>query len=146
MPTAIHGHISSERLLHLVLWCAQGLLSASFAAMALLKLLSGSDRLVEIMPWTQNTPLWFVYALGTSELIGAFLVAAPAVTRTPQRIVGWTAAVFCMLMSIATLVHAFRAEVRLIPVTLALAGLAAFVAWGRMAHKPLETVEHTGFE
>jgi hypothetical protein len=141
MSTALHGHVSSERLLHFVLWFAQGLLAATFAAMALLKLLSDRDRLVEIMSWTESTPSWLVYTLGTLELIGAFIVAAPAVTRTPQRIVGFTAALFCALMVVATLLHALHAELRLVPVTLALAGLSAFVAWGRIMHKPLETLE-----
>lgn len=141
MPTALHGHVSSERLLHHVLWFAQGLLAATFAVMALLKLLTERDRLVEIMAWTGSTPSWLVYTLGTLELIGAFLVAAPAVTRTPQRIVGVTAAVFCALMVLATVLHALNAELRLVPVTLALAGLSAFVAWGRITHKPLEALE-----
>jgi hypothetical protein len=135
--------MSSERLLHLVLWCAQALLGLTFAAMALLKLLSEPDRLVEIMAWTQSTPHWVVYALGVLELIGALVVAAPAVTRTPQRIVGWTAAVFCALMVLSTLLHVIHGELRLVPVTLAVAGLSAFVAWGRIAHKPLEALEQS---
>ncbi len=142
MPTAIHGHVSSERLLHIVLWCAQALLGAIFAAMALLKLLSERERLVEIMTWTQSTPHWLVYALGVLELIGAFVVAAPAVTRTPQRIVGFTAAVFAVLMGIATWLHLFHGELRLALITLAIGGLSTFVAWGRITHAPLETLEH----
>ena len=141
MPTAIHGHISNERLLHIVLWIAQALLGATFAALALLKLLSTPDRLVEIMAWTENTPTWAVYTLGTLELIGAFIVAAPAVTRTPQRIVGWTAAVFAALMGTSSLLHLLRGELRMVPVTLAIAALSAFVAWGRITHKPLEALE-----
>jgi hypothetical protein len=140
MPTAIHGHISSERLLHLVLWAAQGLLAAVFAAMALLKLLSERERLVEIMAWTARVPHGLVYTLGALELIGAALIAAPAVTRTPQRIVGSTAVAFCTLMSAATWVHAWLGELRMIPVTFTIAVLSAFVAWGRLAHKPLETL------
>jgi hypothetical protein len=124
--------------LHLVLWFAQGLLAVVFAAMALLKLLSERERLMEIMAWTARVPHWFVYALGGLELIGAFLVAAPAVTRTPQRIVGWTAVGFCTLMSVATWIHAWLGELRMIPVTFTIALVSGFVAWGRLAHKPLE--------
>ena len=138
MPTAIHGHVSSERLLHLVLWFAQGVLAVVFTALALLKLLSERERLVEIMAWTERVPQALVYTLGGLELIGAFLVAAPAVTRTPQRIVGWTAVGFCTLMSAATLVHAWLGELRMIPLTFTFAFLSAFVAWGRLTHKPLE--------
>lgn len=139
MPTAIHGHVSSERLLHIVLWFAQGLLALVFTATALLKLLSERERLVEIMAWSARVPHGLIYVLGGLELIGAFLVAAPAVTRTPQRIVGWTAVGFCTLMSAATWIHAWLGEPRMIPVTFTIALLSAFVAWGRLAHKPLES-------
>lgn len=138
MSTAIHGRIGSDRVLHIVLWCAQALLGATFAALALLKLLSQRDRLVEIMHWTASTPQWFVYGLGALELIGAFLIALPAVTRMPQLVVGWTAVAFCTLMTAATWVHVWLGELRMIPLTVAVALLAAFVAWGRITHAPLE--------
>ncbi len=141
MPTAIHGRIPSDRLLHIILWCAQALLGAIFAALALLKLLSERERLIEIMHWTASTPQWFVYGLGVLELIGAFLIALPAVTRMPQLVVGWTAVAFCTLMTAATWVHAWLGELRMIPLSFAIALLAAFVAWGRITHPPLEEQE-----
>lgn len=129
--------------MHIVLWVAQGILGATFAAMALLKILSSSDRLVEMMAWTAEIPHWLIVSFGVLELMGAFLVAAPAVTRTPQRVVGYTAALFSGLMVIATALHIMHDELRLAPVTFALAALSAFVAWGRILHKPLETIEQS---
>jgi len=141
MPTAIHGHVSSERLLHFSLWLAQGLLAATFAALSLVKLLSEPERLVEVMAWTHSAPSWFVYLLAVLELIGACVVAVPAVTRTPQRIVGWTASMFGVLMGVASWLHLFHGELRLALVTLAITALCGFVTWGRLTHEPLELIE-----
>lgn len=141
MQSVFGGSISSARLVHVVLWCAQAVLAATFAATALLKLLSQPDRLVEIMAWTSGVPRWSLYALATLELVGASLVAAPVVTRTPQRIVGFTAAALSTLAGLFSAVHIYRGELRMIPVTLAIAALAALVAWGRLTHEPLESIE-----
>jgi hypothetical protein len=130
---------ADERIWHFSLWFVQLLLAGSFAAMGLVKLLSHPDRLIEAMSWTAAVPLWSLYVLGGLELMGAALVSAPAVTRTPQRIVGYTALGFVGLMLAATLVHIARAEWRMVPLNLAIAALAGLVAWGRLTHKPLES-------
>ncbi|HEX6243238.1 MAG TPA: DoxX family protein [Polyangiales bacterium] len=130
---------SDERLLHFSLWFVQLLLAGSFAALGLFKLLSHPDRLIETMSWTEAVPLWCLYVLGGLELVGAALVSAPAVTRTPQRIVGYTALGFLALMLAAMLVHMGRGEWRMLPVNLGIAALAGLVAWGRLTHQPLES-------
>ena len=127
-----------ERAFHFTLWSAQLLLAGTFAAAALTKLLSRPERLIEAMAWADSVPAWLVYMLGGLELIGAVLVAVPAVTRTPQRIVGITALVFMALMVAAAIVHLGRGELRMLPINCGVAALAAFVAWGRLTHKPLE--------
>lgn len=130
--------VSTERLLHFGLWGAQLLVASLFAAMALMKLLSHPERLIETMAWTESVPLWLVYALAVLELLGSALVSAPAVTRTPQRIVGFTALGFVALMLAAALIHLGRGELRMLPLNLGVAALAGFVAWGRLTHRPLE--------
>ena len=137
MPS-VSSH-SDERVWHFSLWFVQLLLAGSFAALGLLKLLTHPDRLIEAMSWTETVPLWCLYILGSVELIGAALVSAPAVTRTPQRVVGYTALGFVGLMLAATLVHVWRGEWRMVPINLAIAALAGLVAWGRLTHKPLES-------
>ena len=139
MATVLSGRISSERSLHFAVWGAQMLLASFFTVMAVLKLLLHHERLVEIMPWAANLPSPLVRAFGACELFAAMLVAAPAVTRKPQRVVGWTAVAFMALMAISTVVHLARGELRMIAVSLSVAALAAFVAWGRLGHNPIET-------
>jgi putative oxidoreductase len=141
MATIISGHISNERLLHFSVWAAQALLATFFAAMASLKLLLHAERLVEIMAWAETVPLPLVRLLGAIELLGAIAVAAPAVTRAPQRVVGYSALGFLTLMMSAAIIHIARGELRMLTINLGVAALAAFVAWGRLAHKPLEVSE-----
>jgi len=142
MGTILSRSISHERLLHFSVWSAQIMLASFFAAMASLKLLLPVDRLVEVMAWTETLPLAFVRGLGVAELLGAIVVAAPAVTRTPQRIVGFAAVGFLTLMASAAVIHIARSELRMVALNLAIGALAAFVAWGRLMHEPLETSDH----
>jgi DoxX-like family len=93
---------------------------------------------VEVMAWAASVPLPLVRGLGVCELLAAVAIAAPAVTRAPQRVVGWSATFFATLMAAAAIVHLARGELRMIVVNLLVLALAAFVAWGRLTHEPLE--------
>ncbi len=139
----ITWHVSHERLLHFGLWAAQLLLASIFASMAVLKLLLHTERLIEVIGFAAAIPVPLVRALGALELLGAIAVSAPAVTRTPQRIVGGAAVGFVALMGAAALFHVARGELRMVAVNVAIGLLAAFVAWGRLAHRPLEGLEQT---
>ena len=141
MRTSISGHVSHERIFHFAVWGGQILLASCFAVTAWLKLALHSERLVEVMAWTASLPLPLVRTLGAVELLAAIVVAAPTVTRTPQRIVGWTAVALAALMGAAALVHIARGELRMLPINFAVGALAAFVAWARLTHEPLEVIE-----
>jgi len=143
MATFISGHVSSARLLHFSVWTAQLVLASFFGAMAVLKLMPQYDRVVELMAWAGSVPETFVRMLGVVELLGAIAIAAPAVTHLPQRVVGYTAVFFVTLMSAATIIHIARGEPRMLIINVSVGALAAFVAWGRLAHKPLEVEEST---
>jgi succinate-acetate transporter protein len=138
MRTPTSRHVSRERLLHYALWCTQLSIAGVFTGMALVKLMTPPDRLVEIMAWTAHVPLALVIALGVLELLGAIAVAAPAVTRVPQRIVGFVALIFLALMVAEAIVHIQRGELRLLAFNGAVGVLCALVAWGRLTHKGLE--------
>lgn len=133
------SHASTQRPLHFTLWGAQMLLASFFALTASLKLVLHYDRVVEIMAWSAAVPPPMLRVIGVCELLAAVVVAAPVVTRAPQRVVGWTAMGLVSLMAIAAAIHIAHGEARMVPINLAVAALAAFVAWGRLAHDPLET-------
>lgn len=138
MATLMPRHVAHERLLHVGVGIAQLTLASFFTVMALLKLLLEPTRLVEIMAWTETLPLPVVRSLGLLELVGSIAVAAPAVTRLPQRIVGSAALAFLTLMMSAAIIHVARGEYRMVALNLSVACVAAFVAWGRLMHAPLE--------
>jgi hypothetical protein len=138
MATIASRSVSNERLLHFASWIAQDLLAFFFTVTASLKLVLDADRLVEIMAWTETLPIAVVRSFGAIELLGAIAVAAPAVTRAPQRIVGWAATGFLTLMACAMVIHVARGEYRMVVLNVAVGLLAAFVAWGRLLHAPLE--------
>ncbi|HEY6880547.1 MAG TPA: DoxX family protein [Polyangiales bacterium] len=138
MATIASRSLSHERLLHFSTWVAQDLLAFFFTVTASLKLLLDDDRLVEIMAWTESLPRVAVRGFGVIELLGAIAVAAPAVTRAPQRIVGYAALGFLTLMASAMIIHIARGEYRMVALNLAVGMLAAFVAWGRLLHSPIE--------
>lgn len=138
MAIVISKSSGHDRVLHVVVGMGQVVLATFFAAMALLKLLMSAERLVEVMAWTETVPLAMVRGLGVIELVGAVAVALPAVTRAPQRIVGMAALGFLTLMSSAAIIHIARGEYRMVALNVAIGSLAAFVAWGRLTHEPLE--------
>ena len=139
MSTLISKSVAQERLLHVSVGLAQIVLATIFASMALLKLMMPPERLVETMHWTEQLPLALVRGFGVLEFVAAVAVAAPAVTRLPQRIVGFTSLAFLTLMTSAAIVHTIRGEFRMVAVNAAIAALAGFVAWGRLMQEPLES-------
>ena len=139
MSTLISKSVAQERLLHVSVGLAQIVLATIFAAMALLKLMMPPERLVETMHWTEQLPVALVRGFGALEFIAAVVVAAPAVTRLPQRIVGFTSLAFLTLMTSAAIVNTIRGEFRMVAINAAIAALAGFVAWGRLMQEPLES-------
>lgn len=138
MATTVSSQVSHEKLLHFSAWIAQDLIAFFFTVTASLKLVLDMDRLVEIMAWTGSLPAPLVRGFGAIELLGAAAVAAPAATRLPQRIVGYAALGFLTLMASAAIVHLARGELRMVLVNVVVGGLAAFVAWARLTHPPIE--------
>jgi putative oxidoreductase len=138
MATIMQGSVVNQRALHFGLLLAQALLACIVAAMASLKLVLSYDRVVEIMAWAASLPPTLVRAIGAAELLCAVAVAVPAVTRVPQRIVGWVAAAVVAGMTVLAIANVVRGDLRLVPINLAIGALALFVAWGRLTHEPLE--------
>lgn len=141
MATHASVHVAHEKVLHFGVWAVQLALAGFFAAMAVLALVLHAERLVELMPWTANLPLSLVRTLAAVQLAGAVVLSAPSVTPAMQRLVGAVSLVFLALSTAAGLIHLARGELRLFALGLVVSALAAFVAWGRLAHRPLETLE-----
>jgi hypothetical protein len=61
----------------------------------------------------------------------------PAATRIKPALTPLAALGLATVMVLASLTHLLRGEVQMLPVTAVLAGLAAFVAWGRARKAPI---------
>ena len=111
------------------LWIITGVLAAAFAAAGLMKLAQPKAKLAESgMAWTEDFTDGQVKLIGLAEVLGAIGLILPAALDIAPILTAIAAAGLALTMLGATAVHARRGEKSNIPVTLALAVLAAFVA------------------
>lgn len=125
-PTA-----TASRTLHLSLWVVQVLLAAMFLMAGGTKLTAPIDTLQTQMAWVAGGLGGAVRYIGFAEVLGAIGLLAPAALRILPWLTPLAAAGLAALLAGATGTHIVRGEFAMVPVTLVLAGLAAFVAWGR---------------
>jgi uncharacterized membrane protein YphA (DoxX/SURF4 family) len=127
----------SSRLLDIGLWSTQLILAAMFLMAGFLKTTMPLDKLAPMLPWVATTPPLLVRFIGLSELAGALGLVLPALTRIKPGLTGLAAGGLMVVMLLASVFHALRGEVQMLPVPLVLGALAAFVAWGRSARLPI---------
>ncbi len=125
-PTA-----AAPRALHLSLWVVQVLLAAMFLMAGGTKLTAPIETLQTQMAWVAGGLGGAVRYIGFAEVLGAIGLLAPAALRIQPGLTPLAAAGLAAIMLGATGTHIVRGEFAMVPVTLVLAGLAAFVAWGR---------------
>jgi putative oxidoreductase len=123
--------------LHIALWVVQGLLALAFFMAGAFKATSPLDELVANgMSWVSYSPGWLVRFVGVAEVLGAIGLVLPAATRILPWLTGLAGAGLATIMALAIPMHLTHGEGGL-PVNLVLGGLAAFVAWGRLAGRPI---------
>ena len=125
--------------MNVALWVTQVLLALLFAGAGFTKVITPLPELAVSLPYTADLPGILVRFIGVSEVLGALGLILPPLlgarpTLTPLAATGLT-----MVMVLATLFHAMRGEWTAMPVTVMLAGLASFVAWGRTKKVPFST-------
>ena len=113
------------------LWIAQALLALAFIAAGAMKLTQPLATLAASMPWTADVPGGLVRLIGLAEILGALGLVVPAATRILPRLTPLAAAALAVVMALASAFHLARGEAMMLPATLVLAALLAFVAWGR---------------
>ena len=126
-----------SKALHIALWVAQVLLALAFLSAGVMKLFTPIDELVQKMPWAADMPVALVRFIGASELAGGLGMILPAATRIRPVLTPIAAIGLITVMVLAMGFHLTRAEPQALPVNLALGGLAAFVAWGRLKKAPI---------
>ena len=123
--------------MHVALWIVQMLLAAAFGMAGFMKATTPNAELAAMMPWVSDAPVFVPLLAGVSEIAGAVGLILPAALRFKPGLTPLAAIGLLAVMVLATLMHASRGEFESLPVTLSLAALAAFVAWGRMKRAPI---------
>jgi putative oxidoreductase len=119
------------------LWIAQALLALAFLATGAMKLTQPLTTLVTSIAWTADMPETLVRLIGLAEVLGALGLILPTATRIQPRLTILAAAALALVMMLASVFHLARGEAMMAPMTLILAALLAFVAWGRATRVPI---------
>ena len=118
--------------MNVALWIVQGVLAAFFGAGGVVKATRDRKRLFdEGLTWVEDFSAGGVKAIAVLEVLAAIGLILPAVTGIAPVLTPLAAVGLGMLMIGAAVVHFRRREIPYIGVTLALAVVALFVAWGR---------------
>lgn len=137
MPARAIPVSSTGRGFTIALWTVQVLLAGLFLMSGAMKLTAPVDQLAAQMPWVTGSLGGLVRFIGVVEVLGAIGLIAPAVTRILPRLTPLAAVGLGTVMLLATITHITRGEFPMVAFTLPVAGLAAFVAWGRTAKAPV---------
>lgn len=129
-------HSSPSRPLHIALWVAQGLLSATLLWAAAMKLSQSPAALSAMWPWTAAHPA-LVKLTGVLDLLAGLGLVLPGLLRIRPRLTVWAAVGTVALMVAASVFHILRGEASSIGFNVFVALLAGGIAWGRLARVPL---------
>jgi hypothetical protein len=126
-----------SKALHIGLWVAQVLLALAFTSAGAMKLTQPIAVLAAKMVWPGAIPEGLVRFIGLSELLGGLGMILPAATRIKPALTPLAGIGLTTIMILAAVFHLSRGEAPMMPVNLALGGLAGFVAWGRLKKAPI---------
>jgi hypothetical protein len=118
------------------LWLAQGLLAIGLGAAGAIHAFAPMAELNRGLAWTAAAPAELVRAIGAFEVLAAFGVILPSLTRKWPALTPLAAAVIGAIQVIELLIHAHVGDVAsALPTNLGILAAAVFVAWGRGARR-----------
>ncbi len=120
--------------MNIVVWVLQVLLAAAFAAHGWLFLAPPPEIAVQM---NASLPRWFQLFLGIAEVLAAIGLILPGVTKILPWLVWWAAGGIMIVLASATVWHLVRGEISSGVITLAMLGLATFVAHQRRSVRPI---------
>jgi putative oxidoreductase len=128
---------TGSRALRATLWVVQGLLALAFGFAGSTKAFTPLAEAARSIPWIPDVPAALVRFIGVTELLAAVGLVLPALTRIRPRLTPFAASGLVAVMTLASLFHLTRGEPQGVVINAVLAGLAAFVAWGRFRVAPI---------
>ena len=120
-----------SRGLNIGLWIAQALLALAFLA-------AGGMKLAMPPPPGMTLSVGLMHFIGVSEVLGGLGMILPAATRIAPKLTGAAGVGLLTIMVLAAGYHVQHGELSHLPPVFVLGALAAFVAWGRLKHAPLD--------
>ena len=122
--------------MHRLLWILQIVLGVYFIAVGLTHFIV-PPGLPAMMSWMYDLSPALHAISGTAEVLGGLGLILPGVTRIQPRLTTFAALGLLMVMLLAAAWHAQRGEYQNIAGNVIMAGLLAFIAYGRMRLRPL---------
>ena len=123
-----------SRGLNIGLWVVQVLLAGLFVMGGGFKLIMPTAELAKN---AGGMPVGLIRFAGVAEVMGALGLILPAATRILPWLTPLAACGLGTIMVLAAGLHVSRGEIDHLPMIAVLAGLIAFVAWGRYAKAPV---------
>lgn len=128
----------------ITVWTVSGLLAVTFFFIGMMKV---STPAAELEVMAQGVPVFLLKIAGTAEVLGALGLILPAVTRVVPLLTPLAASGLVLTMIGATITNVITGQYAMIPMTVVLGLLAAFVAWarfGQYAVHPRGAVQYAG--
>jgi hypothetical protein len=95
--------------------------------------------------WFAAVPQDLFVFIGVAELLGGVGLILPAITGVKPKLTPIAAIGLTLVMILAALFHIARGEYGFLPVNVLLAGVSAFIAYGRWFVRPIAPVSITTF-
>jgi len=127
-----------RRGLNILLWVLQSLLAAMYLMAGYQKAFGDLAVVVQTIFWVGYTPALLVRFIGVSELLGAIGLILPAALKIRPQLTTVAAAGISVIMLLANILHIYRGEYFVLPMTMVILAIAAFVTYGRLKLAPIK--------
>ncbi len=127
----------SNKKLGVFLWVLQIVLAVMYLMAGIQKAFGDLSVVVKTIFWIAFTPPLLVRFIGVSELLGAIGLILPAALKIRPQLTTLAAAGLALIMLLANLMHIYRGEFFVLPMTLLMFAMAGFVAYGRWKLAPV---------
>ncbi|MEQ9217798.1 MAG: DoxX family protein [Cyclobacteriaceae bacterium] len=128
----------NEKVLNVLLWIAQLLLTGMFFMAGYMKVSTSIDVAIQQMPWAADIPELLFRFIGFAEIAGAIGIFLPALLRIQPKLTPLAAMGLIAVMFLAAMFHVSRGEYAMLGTNVFLALIAFFVYWGRTRKLPIK--------
>ncbi|HKZ40168.1 MAG TPA: DoxX family protein [Candidatus Hodarchaeales archaeon] len=127
--------------LNIALWILQVLLALLYLNAGFLKTFRPIQEIAPQIFWVTRLPEPLVRFIGICEILGAVGLILPAALKIRPQLATIAAAGLALIMLLANIHHIYYGDFFVLPMTVTLLSLAAFIAYGRWKLSPF-TIEH----